>query len=78
MRNNILLEFYPSSKLINRLEKICKNNELFLAEWERQNNKIRILSEINEIKEILHKEFSNDEIKKLSFKSIPFMENLKQ
>jgi hypothetical protein len=75
-RNNLLLEFTSSNgSLLDRLETICKNNELFLAEWQRDGNKIRILSEMREINPMICKEFSQEELDKLTFVVIPFEEN---
>jgi len=73
-RNNVLLEFsLVSSKLelFERLETICKNNELFLAEWQREGDKIRILSEYGEIKQMLFKEFDQFELDLMPFCFVP-------
>lgn len=69
-RHNVLLEFsLVSSKLelFERLETICKNNELFLADWQREGDKIRILSEFGEIKSMLFKEFDQHELDLLPY-----------
>ncbi len=78
MRHNLILEFESSKpELLDKLENTAKSNELFLAEWGREGDKIRILSEFGEIKSMLFKDFSQDELKKLPYKIIPFEEELK-
>ena len=78
MRNNVLLEFTSdNNNLLDRLEKVCKSNELFLVEWQRQNNKIRILSTQSEIRSLIYDEFLQKELDQISFINIP-MEAIQQ
>lgn len=73
-RHNILIEFdvtHSKIELFERLEKVCKDNELFLAEWQREGDKIRILSEFREIKSMLFKEFDQFELDLMPFCHIP-------
>lgn len=77
MRHNILIEFTLTDKnLLNKLETVCKSNELFLAEWQKIGNNLRILSEFSEIKDMMFKAFNKNELKKLSYHFIP-MEDYK-
>lgn len=74
IRHNVLLEFdvtHSKLEFFERLEKICKGNELFLAEWQREGDKIRILSEYGEIKSMLIKEFDQFELDLMPFCHVP-------
>lgn len=78
-RHNIILEFdlkNTNPELFDRLEKALKNHELFLAEWQRDGDKIRVLSEFSEIKAALFAAFENEELKKLPYVVIPFEEDV--
>jgi len=74
IRNNVLLEFditHSKIEFFERLETICKSNELFLAGWQREGDKIRILSEYGEIKQMLFKEFDQFELDLMPFCFVP-------
>jgi hypothetical protein len=69
-----MLEFditHSKIDLFERLETTCKNNELFLAEWEIKGDTIRILSEFGEIKQMLFKEFDQFELDLMPFCFVP-------
>ncbi len=55
LKLNILLEISTTTKgpeadkVLDIIEKNCKANELFIVDWQRQGDKIRIYSKFSEI-----------------------------
>jgi len=77
-RQNILLEFTSSKpELVDRLEKAFEKSWAWIVEFGREGDKVRVLSEFGEIKDVIFKNFKQEELKEIPYKVIPFEEEEK-
>lgn len=79
-RNNVLFEYSlmiddkDGQIALDKLEESFKNHELFLAEWQRDKNKIRVLSTVDEIHAAIDlSKFTDIQRSRIQVRLIPFV-----
>ncbi len=77
MNLNIMIEFSTTAqgeeadRILEIIEKSCKTNELFLVDWQRKGEKIRIYSKYSEImKAVDRKKFTPKQLELIIFERV--------